>query len=639
MKVESVLNDLLEKNILCSKCLNIPLLGIEFLNESKNISDIIKLHSFCLYHKNNNKVNEFLLNNIYKDKEWNKNEKNIKSNCEYCKKKENEYLCLNCNRIICKECFKYHKSHKVYENNKYLIPKNDFIKIEDKFKSAKTVLNKNLIFIRNKIDSFKSQLQRLENLYKEYKDINDKLMELTNFILGKYKNGIKSRKSIYYPIYFNVKNVLEFNFQEFNIKDDDFSIKSFTNYFLDRIKSGSFFLLSDSKYNKNLNEYTNENLIKINSLELNEFKEIKIEYSKIILLEDKTKLVGIKEGDNLLEIFNIQNQTVETSFKLDLKVSDCNIFLKYDILLLINDSEIYIFNTKTFSFIQKIKSKNDYNFEFIYGEILSKDSIGIIYNGDLNNLIDFSLVDDYISLPNSFDIVNYEDVNFDLFEQESYKYFYFLIYQKDNSNKFILEKIILLIKENIALNEVQTVHYKYFENEDTNPYCTFYFDSLNRFSDTEFIIAFKSVIREVRDQYNYYITDENYCDETIYYYLNINDNLIERTLCSTKEDSFLQKIDNTFFFLHNESEECSLELKELLKDYKYIEIKMDEVNFRNFYYQNKTILGWNNNLIYLCNIYSNNELEIIKQIIKPQNYNIISINLNPNFMIIQESKE
>jgi hypothetical protein len=109
MENQSILDDLLEKNIICNKCLNIPLLGIEFSNETKNISDIIKLHSFCLFHKNNNKVHELPLNNIYKEKEKNKNDKNIKLNCENCKKNENEYLCLNCKRILCKNCLFYHK--------------------------------------------------------------------------------------------------------------------------------------------------------------------------------------------------------------------------------------------------------------------------------------------------------------------------------------------------------------------------------------------------------------------------------------------------------------------------------------------------------------------------------------------------
>ena len=150
MEVKSVLDDMLEKNILCNKCLNIPLLGIEFVNEAKNISDIIKLHSFCLYHNNSNKANEILLNNIYKKKGENKTEKNIKIHCECCKKNANEYLCLNCKRNICKECYKYHKSHKIYENNKYLISKDDLNKIEDKFKGAKANLNRNLMNIKNK---------------------------------------------------------------------------------------------------------------------------------------------------------------------------------------------------------------------------------------------------------------------------------------------------------------------------------------------------------------------------------------------------------------------------------------------------------------------------------------------------------
>jgi len=551
--------------------------------------------------------------------------------------------------MICKNCFSYHKSHKVYENNKHLISKDDFDKIENKFKSAKVILNTNLIFIKSKIDSFKLQLQNLENLYKEYKDINEKLMTLTNFIIEKYKNGIISGKSIFYPIYFNVKNVLEFNFQEFNIKDEDISINSFTNYFLDRIKSGSFFLLSDSKYNKNLNDYNNEKLVKLNTIKFDEFKEIKVEYSKFILLEDKTKLIGIKEGSDLLEVFNIQNGCVETSIKLDSKIRNCNIFYKDNLLLLITDLEIYLFNSKTFSIMQKIKLNQDYiesydNFRFIYGEIISRDSIGIIYGGDLRCLVDFSLIKNYINLPirryYSINIVNYKDEYIDSLKNNSYKYIYFIIYEKDNSDKFLLKKIILLIKENIAKNEVHYVSYKHFENDDSDPYCTFYFDSLNKYSDTEYIISFKNKIKAERDQYNYYITDKIYSDETIYYYLNINDELIKRKIYSTKENSFLHKIGNTFYFLFSESDKRLFKLKKLLKKYEFIEIKMDKMNkmnLRDFYYQNKSILAWNKNQIFLGKIYSNNELEIIKN--NKNSNNIISICLNPNIIFYDNSTE
>ena len=243
-----------------------------------------------------------MLNNIFKEISKNKIANKMNINCEFCQKNQNKYLCLDCKRNICKECSKYHKSHKLYANNKYSLPKGYFDKIMNNFKRAKNNLNNNLTYVKNKINSFKSQLKILENLYKEYKDLNEKLIALTQFILEKYQNEKKSGKPIYYPIYFNIKNVLEFNFHELNVKNDnELSIKSFTNCLLDRIKSGFFFILSDSKYNKNLNDYTNDKLVKINTLKIEEFKEIKIDYTKLIFLEDKTKIVGIKNVQNLLK--------------------------------------------------------------------------------------------------------------------------------------------------------------------------------------------------------------------------------------------------------------------------------------------------------------------------------------------------
>ena len=643
--MEIELDDFLEKNIICSQCLNIPLLGIEFLYEAKNLSEIIKLHSFCLFHKNKNRVNEFMLDNIYKEKAKNKKEDIIKISCEVCQKNGNEYLCLDCKRNICKECSKYHKSHKLYKNNEYLISKDDYETIMNNFKNAKNNLNKNLAYIMSKINSFKSQLQNLENLYNEYKDLNDKLISLTQFILEKYQNEKISGKPIYYPIYFNIKNVLEFNFQELNLKDDDdLSIKSFTNSLLDRIKSGLFFLLSDSKYNQNLNDYTNEKLIKINTLKIEKFKEIKIEYSKFIILEDKTKIVGIKNNSNLLEIYNIQNESVEATIKLDTQVNNYNIFLKDDILLLVTNLIIYIINPKAFSIMQKInlqQKKTNNAHQFLYGDIISKDSIGIIYWGNLGYLADFSFTSNLINLPieqyHFCDLVNFKEEYFEEFEKNSHKYIYFLLYKKDNLNNFILKKVILLVKRNIGLNEVSYVSYKHFEVEDKEPYCSFYFDSLNRFSDTEYVISFNSQIKAERDQYNYYITDNYYSNRIIYYYLNIEkDDIIETEICYSEEKSFLHKIENTFYFFFTKSEKSSNDLKEYLKDYKFIGIKMDEVDFKDFYYQNRTILGWNYEHIYLGEIYSN-KLEIIQNIHKSNDYKICFICLNPNIIFYNNS--
>ena len=180
------------------------------------------------------------------------------------------------------------------------------------------------------------------------------------------------------------------------------------------------------------------------------------------------------------------------------------------------------------------------------------------------------------------------------------------------------------------MNEVIIVSSKYFENDDTDQYCAFYFDSLNQLSDTELVISYRSRIKEKRDQYNYYITDKDYCDETIYYYLDINDDIITR-ICSTKKNSFLHKIGNTFYFLLNQSEKYSIELKETLKDYEFIEIKVDKIDFTDFYCQNKTILGWKGKFIYYGKIYSNGEYEKIKNNYKCKN-NIISICLNPKII-------
>ena len=346
-------------------------------------------------------------------------------------------------------------------------------------------------------------------------------------------------------------------------------------------------------------------------------------------MEDKAKIIGIKNGHNLLEIYNIQNEFVETAIKLDTKITNYNIFSKEDILLLVTDLTIYIFNAKTFSIIQKIILQCNeniyYNHHFIYGDILSKNSIGIIYWGDLRYLVDFSFTKNLIQLPinqyNFIDLANSEKEYLEDFENNSHKYIYFLLYKKDNSNNFILKKVVLLIKRDIGLNEVRFVSYKYFENESEESYCSFYFDSLNRFSDTKFIIAFKSRIKKGRDQYNYYITDKNYSNKTIYYYLNIEDDIIKTELCYSEEKSFLQRIGNTFYFFFTKSENCANYLKEYLKDYKYIEIKMDKMNFRDFYYQNKTILGWNKEQIYLGTFFSN-KLEMIQNMNKSINYKI-----------------
>ena len=76
-----------------------------------------------------------------------------------------------------------------------------------------------------------------------------------------------------------------------------------------------------------------------------------------------------------------------------------------------------------------------------------------------------------------------------------------------------------------------------------------------------------------------------------------------------------------------------------MKGHEFIEIKKGKANFTDFYYQNKTILGWNDSLIFYGKIYHNNELEIIKKNYKYKNYYIISLCLNPNIIFYDDSTE
>ena len=73
-----------------------------------------------------------------------------------------------------------------------------------------------------------------------------------------------------------------------------------------------------------------------------------------------------------------------------------------------------------------------------------------------------------------------------------------------------------------------------------------------------------------------------------------------------------------------------------MKNYEFIAIKSNELNFKNFYIKDRTFLSWNAKSIYYGKIYFEpfNKLEIIQNISKE--YNIVSVipNNNDNNLII-----
>jgi hypothetical protein len=352
---------------------------------------------------------------------------------------------------------------------------------------------------------------------------------------------------------------------------------------------------------------------------------------------------------DILEIYNIKNKKIETSIRLDTSSEICNISLKDKLILILTSHELYIINSELFTIIQKIEleyieiddDSSEYNNEssFIYGEILSENSIGVIFDGDLRCLEEEDKIKQLIKINECeyLNVINFEQTIFTELK-DSNQFIYFLIYNKDNDNQqFERIKIILLLKSNILLNETYIISSRYYEHQDNKIFCKFLFISCNRFSDNEFIISFKSKIVEKREQEEYYINDNRYKNETIYYYLNIeNDKIMKYKICSSNEDTILlkDKINNNFYFLFNQSKTCAFELKKRLKNYELIEIET-EIYFEDFYYKNKKILGWKNNFIYFGRINSNNKLEIIKKIdIDKNGKDIIKLIIfNPNLII------
>ena len=132
-------------------------------------------------------------------------------------------------------------------------------------------------------------------------------------------------------------------------------------------------------------------------------------------------------------------------------------------------------------------------------------------------------------------IINFKDAYFTSVEKESEDYIFLLKYNKDNNGIYNLYQILFLVKKYIRLNEISYVSYKHFENEDNSSYCIFYFNSLIKYSETNYIISFKSEIKAERNQYNYYVDDDNYSNETCYYNLDINNGEITKIFSKDKQ--------------------------------------------------------------------------------------------------------
>ena len=658
----------IEPKILCPECFNIPLLGINFNEETENLKSYLDLYSLCIFHHSKTKESKLNKNNLEdiftNDNSLFKNDtsNNKKLNCENCNKKPFEYHCFNCNRNICKECFEFHKSHKYYYNYDY-ISEDELKKINEKLNESKNNIDSNYSLIEKIISKYETQLNQLKNLYNEYKKINDNLSSIASFILNKYTDLLNSQKPIYYPYYFNLKNILSFEPIQLKFKEEeDLSINEFINVLSEKFYSGLYFIITESTLSKNLKDYDKIDKFKneYDITNIDSYKKINIEYDKIIPLSNN-KFVGIKSQINdktkkELEIYNMTNQMIETKMKSNPE----NIFFneKDNLIIFLCEDSIDIYNYSNFSLKQQIEiidedkvNKREYSslwkksareiddsyYALKHVEFISKNTIGIIYEGGLNYLGDE--VDDLFEITDSTKIINIDEEN-DI-DKNSNNYSYIIIYQRENEDsKYIPKKVSLLVKMSIAIKDVPFFSSGDIENEYEDDYCTFKFDNITQISNNEFIFAFKSKIKADRDQEYIYITDKFYNNEMIYYYLNVEkDNSIKEIIGSTKENSYLfkNKNDEQFYFIYNSSNKFALSLKNYFKEKK---LKLTTINvnkklkIRNLYIEKHNIIGWDEYSIYVGkNI--NGELEIISNIECPQYEYIKYISFNNKYIYLR----
>ena len=641
-------DDYIPSNLICSECSNMKIFGINFEKEGEEkLGDIIKFYSFCIFnHGTNNKgIEKISFDKLFSKDDDIQMKSEINLKCENCTEKPIQYHCLKCKRNICSNCFEYHKSHNFYFYKDY-ISKTELEDIKKNFDKSKVTIKVNLNLIEKQINKFDLQLNELKELYKKYKDINDKLIKLSEYIFDKYVNLEKFQEPIYYPIYFNVKNTLLFNPYKINISEDNISIKSFTENLNQKLSTGFHFLIKQSVLSDNLFDYDKleKEINNCYPLDIQKINKKELLYGiikyynkdRIILVDYGSKKYSDSEKDNKEDIsgtliYNLKNNTIETSIKEYPDDIYCN--KEYNLLVLENDLILNIINTVNFNVITKISAnhkikkspkKNEYEDdeesedekkEFLDVQILSENYIAVIFDGNIKYL-----GEEYGNFYSTYGL-KVINVKNSCYENDRYNdYINFILYEKKN-NEFYPKKVIPLIKKEITVNEVSYITGKHCEYAYPDIYCEFYFDSIISISTKELIVSFKSRIKLEREDTYYFINDRFYKNETIYYLLDCqNNNAIDCKICSTKEKSFLikNKEDNNFYFFYDKSDNGAEKLKKFFIHNKlnFTLVKVNESNkldIRNIVTRKNIVIGWKNNYIYLGLIY-NGVLEIIQNV-------------------------
>lgn len=304
---------------ICQKCSsNIELISIDEIKTNEEINQIIKYR--CIKEKTVNQISFKDYIKLIKEKENNeKNQEDLKAQCEKHQSKNFISYCFDCNSHLCEDCLKA-SSHLMHI-------KNNIVEIEP--------LEEELNVIKNVIDDYKLRLKKIIKEKENKKRENEILFQINKKNLEKKIDNIKEKNK-------QEKNLeLENNKRKYK-KDIDNLKKEFENKIRERKKE----YLEENNKIKNKYKLTLEKIILAHN---NKIEKLINHYEKEI---DKYKFEKKIENYNNMIKINIMFYDSYNKYKNNYYNS-----ININSLLLYHINNDYINNN-----IMKVKLKDKYDY-------------------------------------------------------------------------------------------------------------------------------------------------------------------------------------------------------------------------------------------------------------------------------------
>ena len=317
--------------------------------------------------------------------------------CEFCKNKNLSqiyYLCKECsNKILCEKCFDEHdKKHEIiklkidstcrkhYNPYESYCPKCkehkcSYCSIDhDENHEKDEILLKKKLFKKNKIEGFKANIKRINNLKNEIeqkinslkKELEDKIksinnlrnvffenlnkqMKFTEFILDNYEKKLKDLDLNYYNIS-NLEKQINFNLSELKYNENnslDKKIEIITRYLNQNLNAQFIF----DKYNMDKIENF-ENIEKINEINGIIYENIKEFNKEIRHFVDFNKVLFILCSENIINLISKQNYETKILIK-ESEIKDIKLCKKID-------DEKFVIQIQNYIIIIKVMNNIDY---------------------------------------------------------------------------------------------------------------------------------------------------------------------------------------------------------------------------------------------------------------------------------------